>query len=87
MIPYLNPSLAELLPQGEGRFFFSVWVCTAKNETKVEIEAAQSLFNGRRMEKWDLNRKSTSCPGDWQLRQDFKGKANEGEVYALVFWE
>lgn len=34
----------------------------------------------------NLVRRLTSQPGG-RLKQDFKSKVNEGEVYVLVFWE
>ena len=37
----------------------SLGLCSQKNKTEAEIEAAQALFNGQRMEKQEL---ATSCP-------------------------
>ena len=65
MDPYLGPSptrgphlepLAEPKPLwlSSGRFF-SIRIHTANKETNAEAETAGALFNGQRMEKWELS--------------------------------
>lgn len=50
---HLGPSLAKAPFLGrEGSF--SVWVHTTKPKMEAEIRAAQALFIGQRMEKWEL---------------------------------
>ena len=54
MDPDLSPSLAEA-PYLSGEGSFPVWVHTANKETDTGTETAQALFNGQRMEKWELS--------------------------------
>ena len=50
---------------------FPVRVGAAENKTKAETEAAQALFNGQRMEKWELCSQMNSSHS-WQEGFDLK---------------
>lgn len=61
-----------------------VRVCAAKkNKTKAEMDAAQVLFHGQRMEKQEL---ATSCPhGERdQILKTGRSEANDVKAYALI---
>lgn len=58
MHPCLGPSLAKAPCLG-GEVFP---VCTSKNKTEAEMGAAQALFNGQGMGKWELSSQVSVSP-------------------------
>lgn len=72
-----------------GEISFPVRVGAAENKTKAETEAVQALFNGQRMEKWELC-SQMNFSHSWQEGFDFRVKtgrseADDGEVHEVVF--
>ena len=77
---------------GQGEGSFSNWVPAANKETEAEINTAQALFGGQRMEARELSSQinfSPICERDLILKSKDKGRrseANDGEAWALVYW-
>ena len=51
-----------------GEVSFPVRVGAAENKTKAETEAVQVLFNGQRMQKWNLSSKIIFLTRDNQIK-------------------
>ena len=81
----MAPSLARLSGS------CSIRLRAANNEAEAEINAAQAVFSGQRLEKRELSSQINFSPM-WGEGFNFKDKerrseADDGEAYALVYGE